>query len=263
MNRFVHFTDAANLESILSQGLRLNMCSWDRPRVFLDVLVENEKAHYNAWLRVIVMSPRDELPPPKITAAVVVELEAHEVIYVGQWGWPMPKDDGPRLHLESTCKEEWDDYNSGRIEGVHMAKTTVGHFKSVVTKAVKRVRGVLPGYTGGVYEFLLGKWSDQYIHNRDRKEANRSRFCEATAPYDYYWLGSGFEVNVLHDIPPRCILGHRIFKAKTGIHDAWYCAADFVLPATQESSGVSVMLTPTDPHTHALPHSLCAPAPQR
>jgi hypothetical protein len=182
--RFIHYTDADNLDSILSRGIMpFNTVSsykwageepqqkedykierdlkgyqrdsgvWNTPVVFADILFEDEKARYNGWLNVL-WSEDQNLSDSEKTVGIVFQLNHEDKIYIGQWGHPimLPEKD------TRTIFTTWDDYANGQLYA-QQVKTTIVEFEDTLNASVQSLNNLFIEHINE-YDFVLNDWMD-------------------------------------------------------------------------------------------------------
>lgn len=132
--RFIHYTNADNLRSILSSGLQPTIpypcVGWAGEEsnhdaacrdevdsvknnaesvVFADILCEDDKARYGGWLHVL-WDKDQNLEDAETVAGILFELPPDEIILLGGWG---------------------------RLD---MTRVSVGEFQSILSESLQRLR---------------------------------------------------------------------------------------------------------------------------
>ncbi len=219
--RFVHFTPAVNLESILAEGIRPTEFK-DRksPVVFADPSFEDAAARYNGWLSVLTRPEEaneeygyEAYDPPDEWEAIVFHLQPTEQVYVGQWGWPQLPVAETTLRVQSTTADE------SALGGVEFATARVAELETLAASASAYLSAHLNGRVATYYDFAVGC---PEIQDRSLDEWTALR----KEMGDHFWPGSGHEIRIPRRIRPAEILGRRpVTRSSVGV--AWFKADDF------------------------------------
>jgi hypothetical protein len=265
--RFIHFTNAENLKAILSKGILPGAYfneDWDAfgdktPRVFCDVLFEDEKARYNgcalAFLDIDpIFKSGGEI------AGIIFELSSDDLIYIGPWGFPL--DDMTKISVDNFNKllsSALHKIQSKWIDPINAYDFLLGElwdYRDIVGRVIR----YFPNWGIAILDLedelkigdkvkIAGKTTEMFSQNIDSIQKNNQpikialkgdkigiKVTERVRKNDTvfkdigdlvkdigdWFISCGFEVQVTHPIHPDQIIGYRLFESEEMLHEAWY-----------------------------------------